>query len=211
VVQVNVAFLVLGGVALLAAGLLVGLAVGRMRGQSARRKVLELEMELKQARETQAAFRDKVADHFGKTSDLVQVLTFQFRDVYEHLAEGARELCPDRLPPLGRGSMEDVLLTEVAGTAHTDAGEDDDLGLPPSRLAEADADAAAEDDEPGGLESVLSDEPDVDSPELGYGMDDEDEPVESTATSAPIPEAGPEAVPDAPDDEDADTMPPDRR
>ena len=87
---------------LLMGGLAAGLALGR-GGSRARARIRELDLELRQAREEQAAYRDQVGKHFSGTSDLFRDLTHQYTALYAHLAEGARDLCPDRVPALGRG------------------------------------------------------------------------------------------------------------
>jgi uncharacterized membrane-anchored protein YhcB (DUF1043 family) len=58
------------------------------------------------ALETQRA---AVAKHFERTSDLFRDLTSQYTALYAHLAEGARELCPDQHIPLGTGFAEPLL------------------------------------------------------------------------------------------------------
>ncbi len=92
---------VVGGIALLAGGLVLGLIVGGTALVSSR--VRRLEQELREERERSAAYRDGVAKHFEATSDLFRDLTRQYGSLYAHLAEGARELCPERVPELGRG------------------------------------------------------------------------------------------------------------
>ena len=48
----------------------------------------ELETELKE-------YQDKVSDHFNTTAHLVNKLTDSYKDVYEHMANGADVLCED--------------------------------------------------------------------------------------------------------------------
>ncbi len=93
--------LALGG-ALFASGVLIGSFAAQF-GSRAQARIRELEEELHQEREEGAAYQDAVAKHFGRTSDLFRELTQQYTFLYAHLAEGARDLCADRLPALARG------------------------------------------------------------------------------------------------------------
>ncbi len=89
------------GLALFAGGLVLGLILSGTALVSSR--VRRLELELREERERSAAYRDGVVQHFEATSDLFRDLTRQYSGLYAHLAEGARELCPERVPELGRG------------------------------------------------------------------------------------------------------------
>ena len=110
------------GAALFFGGLLVGVAVGGSR--SARIRIRALEAELQSANERHASYQDQVEKHFAQTSDLFGDLTRQYREVWDHLAQGARELCADRAPGLARG-FASPLLVNPTDPAPTEAGEDD--------------------------------------------------------------------------------------
>jgi uncharacterized membrane-anchored protein YhcB (DUF1043 family) len=120
----------LGGVLLL--GLVVGFLLGR-QGSAARARARRLEgqledlrgeyeraeSELRESREeierTQEeleGYRRKVADHFAGTSERLRELTLQYRAIYNHLAEGAGELCPDSFEQLEGGLGLDALPEE---------------------------------------------------------------------------------------------------
>ena len=116
------------------AGLVIGLAVGGMLGRRANRvrsyaRGLEQKLEeqrlaqerlaaeaqaardeLKRRRQEAEAYRGQVSEHFGDTSKLLRELTLQYRAVYEHLAEGARDLCAEGSIPLEVGLPESPLL-----------------------------------------------------------------------------------------------------
>lgn len=78
----------------LLAGVIIGLLVGGRLSASPSR-VRELEAEIKAAQEKERRYRDSVSDHFSMTADLVHHMTESYREVYEHLASGAQDLCPD--------------------------------------------------------------------------------------------------------------------
>jgi uncharacterized membrane-anchored protein YhcB (DUF1043 family) len=59
------------------------------------RRTHELQLELNQLTERFTEYRDQVTQHFMRTSELVQEMTRSYRDVYEHLASGAQNLCGD--------------------------------------------------------------------------------------------------------------------
>jgi hypothetical protein len=92
------------GAGLLLVGLGLGFFLGR-RGQSGAR-LRTLENELRAERETGQSYRDSVVKHFDSTSDQFRDLTRLYAGLYAHLAEGARELCGESVPELGRGFGE---------------------------------------------------------------------------------------------------------
>ena len=81
---------------------ILGVLVGTMLGSIAtyllvarNRKTHQLQLELNQLTERFTEYRDQVTQHFMRTSELVQEMTRSYRDVYEHLASGAQNLCGD--------------------------------------------------------------------------------------------------------------------
>ena len=115
------------GLALAAAALLaVGFALGRFT-HPAQRRCRELEGELAALEGRFDGYKEEVGRHFARTSELVHGLTLQYRAVYDHLAEGARSLCPDHPLLLGRG-VEAALLAApgertVEGAREVASGE----------------------------------------------------------------------------------------
>jgi uncharacterized membrane-anchored protein YhcB (DUF1043 family) len=87
---------------LLVGGVLLGLILAR-GGKGARARARRLEKELRQAQELLASYQDQVAKHFVQSSDLFEDLTRQYTAVWDHLAQGARDLCAERVAALGRG------------------------------------------------------------------------------------------------------------
>jgi uncharacterized membrane-anchored protein YhcB (DUF1043 family) len=104
--------------ALVAAAL--GFAIGRIGGAAARRtRALQVALAEERAAHDQArreydAYRKRVADHFSETSEQLHDLTVQYRSVYEHLAKGASELCPEGFSKLEGGLGLDALPEESA-------------------------------------------------------------------------------------------------
>jgi uncharacterized membrane-anchored protein YhcB (DUF1043 family) len=104
------------------AGLVLGLLFGRS-GRRARQRVEELEVrvserearigqleagraelearlgtaeqERDEASDALAGYQQEVAGHFQQTSELLKEMTLQYRNIYQHLAQGAEALCPD--------------------------------------------------------------------------------------------------------------------
>ena len=103
----------------LVGALLLGWVLGRARGASAGRvRALERELALERGAHEKlqadtTAYRKQVADHFAETSERLHDLTLQYRSVYEHLAKGAGELCPEGFAKLEGGLGLDAL-PEVA-------------------------------------------------------------------------------------------------
>jgi uncharacterized membrane-anchored protein YhcB (DUF1043 family) len=102
----------------------LGFAVGRIGGASGRRaRALQRALAEERAAHDKAraeydAYRKQVADHFTETSERLHDLTLQYRSVYEHLAKGANELCPEGFSKLEGGLGLDALPEEApAGSA----------------------------------------------------------------------------------------------
>ena len=98
----------------------LGFALGRIGGAGARRaRALQLALAEERAAHDRArsdyeAYRKRVADHFTETSERLHDLTLQYRSVYEHLAKGATELCPEGFSKLEGGLGLDALPEETA-------------------------------------------------------------------------------------------------
>ena len=114
--------------------LLVGMAgflLGRRMSLSARRW-RALQEELAAAREQGQriqeeleSYRGRVAEHFARTSEKLHDLTLQYRAVYDHLARGAGELCPEGFEKLEGGLGLDALEEEVPASGSASAGSGD--------------------------------------------------------------------------------------
>jgi uncharacterized membrane-anchored protein YhcB (DUF1043 family) len=137
---------------LLAGGLAAGFLLGRATGAQ-RRRVRDLEKdlrlatlrlegaaeELKRSEQQLEDYRNQVVAHFAGTGEKLRDLTLQYRAVWEHVAEGARALCPEgalRLP----GGLEALALdTSVGGAASAAerAAEAADLAETPAAEAGA--------------------------------------------------------------------------
>src|SRR5690606_39350720 len=63
-------------------------------------------------------YRQDVSEHFAQTSKLLRDLTLQYRNVYEHLAEGARTLCPEAGTLLPGSLAEAALPAEASPEEH---------------------------------------------------------------------------------------------
>ena len=99
-------------VACLAIGAVLGLVYASRLGNSPSR-VQELEARIRELKNEQDGYRANVSEHFNTTAELVQQMSDNYREVYRHLALGARDLCsPDvagKLPP-----PEDGIIIEDA-------------------------------------------------------------------------------------------------
>ena len=76
-----------------ALGGLAGYALAKSRNPDTR--VRELEEHLTSLQGKYDAYQDSVTRHFSSTAQLVNALTSSYRDVHDHLQQGARELCAD--------------------------------------------------------------------------------------------------------------------
>ena len=104
-------------------GLAIGFLLGRRSSEAAERaRTLEAELDaqraaleqvqaeklavqedLARARAEAEGYRERVVQHFYGTSDQLRSLTLRYRELFEHLAEGARELCPEAVSALQAG------------------------------------------------------------------------------------------------------------
>lgn len=85
----------LTGIVCLAVGLVAGLLIAKRINGSSPAKVSELEARVQELQRHHAQYRDNVSEHFNTTAELVQQMTESYRDVYQHLAGGAQDLCSE--------------------------------------------------------------------------------------------------------------------
>jgi uncharacterized membrane-anchored protein YhcB (DUF1043 family) len=134
---------------LLVGGLAAGFMLGRATGAQ-RRRVRDLEKdlrlaslrlesaaeELKRSEQQLEDYRNQVVAHFSGTGEKLRDLTLQYRAVWEHVAEGARALCPEgalRLP----GGLEALVLDARGGATASDAERASQEGDLPEAAPEA--------------------------------------------------------------------------
>jgi hypothetical protein len=90
---------------LLIAGIIIGLLIGR-RQSPAGQKYRDVERKLDQVLQDKKVYEDEVVEHFGETAKLLNSLTESYRDVHNHLAQGAGNLCQGK-GPVTLGRLED--------------------------------------------------------------------------------------------------------
>jgi uncharacterized membrane-anchored protein YhcB (DUF1043 family) len=88
--------IILGAVAALV-GLGLGWLLGR-RLSSEGQKYRDMERKLDQVLQDKKAYEDEVVEHFSDTAQLLNKLTESYRDVHNHLAQGAGSLCQGQGP-----------------------------------------------------------------------------------------------------------------
>ena len=95
--EYNLLIMIAGGAALLILGVVVGMLLGR-RTSPAAVKQREAERKLDQLLQEKQAYEAEVVEHFTDTARLLNELTGRYRDVHNHLARGAEQLCQGRGP-----------------------------------------------------------------------------------------------------------------
>jgi uncharacterized membrane-anchored protein YhcB (DUF1043 family) len=80
------------GAALTLLGVLIGWMAGRRTSATAK-KHRDLTLKLDQVMQEKKAYEDDVVEHFEETAQLLGNLTESYRDVHNHLAQGASNLC----------------------------------------------------------------------------------------------------------------------
>lgn len=111
--MVSIGTLIIVGLICLLAGGAIGAVLfksfdSRSQNRALEERAFRAEEELKR-------YQQDVAEHFAKTSELVNGLTQSYRDVYEHLANSALKLTT---PALSRQIMESAN-TQMLGTEKT--------------------------------------------------------------------------------------------
>lgn len=85
----------LTGIVCLAIGVAGGLLLARRLDNTSPGRVEELEKRIQELQRFHADYREHVSEHFNTTAELVQQMTDSYRDVYQHLARGAQDLCSE--------------------------------------------------------------------------------------------------------------------
>lgn len=85
----------LTGIVCLVVGVVAGLLIAPRLSNNSPSKIEELETKIQELQRHHADYRDHVSEHFSATADLVHNMTESYRDVYQHLARGAQDLCND--------------------------------------------------------------------------------------------------------------------
>jgi uncharacterized membrane-anchored protein YhcB (DUF1043 family) len=98
---------VVGGVAL---GVALGFLLAHARETTLLQRNQKLEEDLSRAEMELITYRSQVGQHMSDTGDLLKNLALNLCDTYEHLAEGAQDLCPDEIKNLQRGHAATELL-----------------------------------------------------------------------------------------------------
>ena len=75
-------------------GFVIGIGLHRSVGSDAN-KVRELNKALADAEEKSGEYQQHVAEHFSQTAVMLNELTEKYKDVHQHLASGADQLCRD--------------------------------------------------------------------------------------------------------------------
>ncbi|MDY6982894.1 MAG: DUF1043 family protein [Pseudomonadota bacterium] len=82
------------GLGCLLTGAVIGAVAFKML-MSDEARVRELEEELQALSEEHETYKSNVHNHFSSSAQLLSKLTESYRDVFLHMADGARTLCPD--------------------------------------------------------------------------------------------------------------------
>ena len=100
----SLTIVIAGAIVGLVAGLGLGMLLGR-RTSPAGQKYREVERKLDQVLQEKKLYEDEVMEHFGETARLLNTLTENYREVHNHLATGAAELCRGE-GPVGLAQLE---------------------------------------------------------------------------------------------------------
>lgn len=93
----SLTIVIAGAIGGLIAGLGLGTLLGR-RSSPAGQKHREVERKLDQVLQDKKLYEDEVVEHFSETARKLNQLTESYREVHNHLASGAAELCQGNGP-----------------------------------------------------------------------------------------------------------------
>lgn len=85
------------GISAFAAGIAIGIVSAGKLGRTDPARICELERQLDALQRRHDSYRASVSEHFSTTAELVQNMTESYRDVYQHLAGGAQNLCSEEV------------------------------------------------------------------------------------------------------------------
>ncbi|MEM0909961.1 MAG: DUF1043 family protein [Pseudomonadota bacterium] len=122
-------------VATLVAGAVVGFLFGR--SSIGNRRQAELSKQAESAKNELEDYKSNVSAHFEKTAELVGNLTQSYKDVHQHLAGGAQELCdPGSINLKLEPALQPKLEEEVASATEETPVEEHAETTPPEVSAE---------------------------------------------------------------------------
>lgn len=81
------------GIVALAIGAVIGYLMGRSGGDTSQQEALTKQLD--DAQKELDAYRDQVNSHFARTAELVNDMTESYKNVHQHLASSAQQLCKD--------------------------------------------------------------------------------------------------------------------
>jgi Uncharacterized protein conserved in bacteria len=93
-------------------GFVAGAGVVLWKGADVNR-IRALEAELVQVQDRFDKYKQQVTGHFSKTAELFTALTDDYRSIYEHMSQGAEDLCGGLVPQLGTDIASEHLLTQT--------------------------------------------------------------------------------------------------
>ena len=119
-----------------AVGLVAGIALANSFGSNSAH-IKELEGKIESTMEFHEEYQNSVSDHFEVTSKLIDQMTKKYKEVYEHLAIGAQDLCSTEV-------AKKLLPTESDAVFEQDHSDKDTtpLDVPKDYVAKSDPDQA---------------------------------------------------------------------
>ena len=112
-------------------GFLSGLFIGAGIAFFILRAIMAKSSAVEKLEEEHSKYREGVDAHFVKTAELFKDLTDQYRDVYQHMAQGADQLCSDEVKTLQSDLAETGLLGQEAEAKQEVKPSDETVQVPP--------------------------------------------------------------------------------
>lgn len=117
------------GIVALAIGGLIGFLLGRSGSDASERQALNRQLD--EARADLGNYKQEVTEHFEKTAELVNQLTTAYRDVHQHLAQGAQTLGASESATLAlKDDMKPRLEATDSKAAEPETAEEGEAAIP---------------------------------------------------------------------------------
>jgi len=108
-------------------GFLFGLFIGAGITFFILRAIMAKSSAVEKLEEEHSQYREGVDAHFVKTAELFKDLTDQYRDVYQHMAQGADQLCSDEVKTIQSDLAKTGLLSQQVTEAEQEKESEQEI------------------------------------------------------------------------------------
>jgi uncharacterized membrane-anchored protein YhcB (DUF1043 family) len=117
-------------------------------------RIVALEQRLQSLTNEHESYKNNVNKHFNSSAQLLNRLTESYKDVYVHMADGARALCPDYISKQLALNSEDKALLSSGSNSNLDEESKSQMAPPLDYAPKPDPDHKSIMDDDFGLEKI---------------------------------------------------------